>query len=215
VQVEIWSDVACPWCYVGKARFEAAFARFEHRDAVTVTWRAFELDPGAPPERTGTYAEHLASKYGRTPVQAAGMLESMAQAAAAEGVEIDFSRVRAGSTFGAHRMLHLAASHGRQPELVARLFRAYFAEGELLSDPDVLARLAADVGVPADEAAEVARTERFAEEVRLDEAVAASAGIRAVPCFVIDRAIGATGAQEPADLLRFLEAGWERSQAAA
>jgi predicted DsbA family dithiol-disulfide isomerase len=210
VEVEIWSDVACPWCYIGKARFEAALARFEHRGAVTVTWRAFELDPQAPPERPGSYAEHLARKYGRSPEQAEAMLAAMAATAAGEGVEIDFSRIRAGSTFGAHRMLHLAAQHGRQPELVARLFDAYFAKGELLSDPETLTRLAVEVGLPEEEATEVARTERFAEEVRADEALAASAGLRAVPCFVIDRAMGATGALDPADLLRFLGDGFER-----
>lgn len=215
MHVEIWSDVACPWCYVGKARFEAALARFAHRDAVTVTWRSFELDPGAPAEREGSYAAHLARKYGRSADEAQQMLAAMAATAGAEGLEIDFARVRAGSTFGAHRMLHLAAAHGRQPELVARLFGAYFAEGELLSDPAVLTRLAVDAGLPEAEAAEVARTERHAEDVRADEALAGSAGIRAVPCFVIDRAIGASGAQDPADLLRFLEAGWERRPAAA
>jgi predicted DsbA family dithiol-disulfide isomerase len=215
VLVEIWSDFACPWCYVGKRRFEAALERFAHRDAVTVVWRAFELDPNAPPERIGSYAEHLARKYRRAPEEAQGMVDAMAATAEGEGLAIDFSRVRAGSTFDAHRMQHLAAAHGRQAELAARLFTAYFAEGELLSDPATLTRLAVEAGLPEDQAAEVARTERFADDVRTDEALAAGAGISAVPCFVIDRAIGASGAQDPADLLRFLEAGWERRQVPA
>jgi predicted DsbA family dithiol-disulfide isomerase len=215
MQVEIWSDVACPWCYVGKARFEEALRRFEHRDEVTVTWRSFELDPGAPLEREGSYPERLARKYGVSVEQAQQMNDHMTANAAGEGLVVDFARIRAGSTFDAHRVTHLAATHGLQREMVARLFQAYFAEGELLSDPDTLTRLAGEVGVPQDEAAEVARTERFAEEVRMDEALAASAGIQAVPCFVIDRAIGASGAQDPAELLKFLEAGWERRPAAA
>jgi predicted DsbA family dithiol-disulfide isomerase len=215
VQVEIWSDVACPWCYVGKARFEEALRRFEHRHEVTVTWRSFELDPGAPPEREGSYPEHLARKYGVSLERAQEMNEHMTAMGAGEGLEIDFTRVRAGSTFDAHRMTHLAATHGRQPEMVARLFRAYFSEGELLSDPETLTRLAVEAGLPEIEAAEVARTGLFEDEVRIDEALASSAGIQAVPCFVIDRAMGASGAQDPADLLKFLEAGWERRAAAA
>jgi predicted DsbA family dithiol-disulfide isomerase len=210
--VEIWSDIACPWCYVGKRRFGAALARFEHRDALTVAWRSFELDPGAPPAREGRYVDHLARKYGRSEEEAQAMLDGMAAAAAAEGVTIDFARVRPGNTLDAHRLIQLAAAHGGAAAAVDRLFAAYFAEGVSLSDHDALARIGAELGLPAGETAEMLATERYLEEVRDDEAVAASAGIHAVPCFVIDRRSGATGARAPEDLVAFLQTGWEQRE---
>jgi predicted DsbA family dithiol-disulfide isomerase len=208
--VEIWSDIACPWCYIGKRRFGAALAQFEHRDEVTVAWRSFELDPGAPDAREGRYVDHLARKYGRSEEEAQAMLDGMTATAAAEGVTIDFARVRAGRTLDAHRLIALAAAHGGAAQAAERLFAAYFAEGVSLSDHDALAQIGAELGLPADETAELLATERYLEEVRDDEALAASAGIHAVPCFVIDRRIGASGARAPADLLAFLEAGWEQ-----
>ncbi len=214
VHVEIWSDIACPWCYIGKRRFGAALARFAHRDEVTVVWRSFELDPDAPAERKGRYVDHLARKYGRSQDEAQTMLDSMTATAAAEGATIDFARIRSGATLDGHRLIQLAAVHGRAAEMAERLFGAYFAEGVSLADHAALARIAAELGLPADEVAEMLATERYVEEVRSDEALAASAGIHAVPCFVIDRRIGATGAQPPDELLAFLQAGWEGRAAA-
>jgi predicted DsbA family dithiol-disulfide isomerase len=214
MDVEIWSDIACPWCYVGRARFEAALARFEHRDEVTVTWRSFELDPDAPAEREGSHAELIARKYGRTLEQVAEMDASLTAAAAADGLTVDFSRMRSGNTFDGHRLVHLAAAHGKQDAMKQRLFRAYFAEGALISDHATLERLGAEVGLPADEVRETLLTERYAEEVRDDERTAQAAGISAVPCFVIDRKYGASGAQPPETLLEFLEHGWAQREAA-
>ncbi len=212
--VEIWSDIACPWCYVGRARFAAALARFEHRDEVTVLWRSFELDPDAPAEREGSHAERLARKYGRTLEEVAEMDAQLTAAAAADGLTIDFSRVRSGTTFDGHRLVHLAAAHGKQDAMKERLFRAYFSEGALISDHATLQALAAEVGLPADEVRELLLTERYAEEVRDDERTAHSAGISAVPCFVIDRKFGASGAQPPETLLEFLQHGWAQHEAA-
>jgi predicted DsbA family dithiol-disulfide isomerase len=214
MHVEIWSDVACPWCYVGKRRFEAALAEFEHRDDVTVTWRSFELDPTAPAEREGNHAEQIAQKYGVTLEQVAQMDAQLTAAAAAEGIDMRLSGVRSGNTFDAHRLVHLAAAHGRQVEMKERLFRAYFTEGALVSDHATLAALAEEVGLPADEVREVLLTERYGEDVRDDERDAAGAGISAVPCFVIDRRFGASGAQDPAVLLDFLRHGWAQREPA-
>jgi predicted DsbA family dithiol-disulfide isomerase len=197
MNVEIWSDIACPWCYIGKRRFEAALARFEHRDQVKVTWRSFELDPGAPRHREVAAAEHLARKYGMSLEQAQARLAQVTEIAAAEGLEYRFDRQRAGNTFDAHRLLHLAAGYGVQNALKERFLKGYFADGEPIGDPDTLQRLAADAGLPADEVREVLLTERYAEEVREDERTAAALGITAVPFFVVDRAIGAAGAQPP------------------
>jgi predicted DsbA family dithiol-disulfide isomerase len=209
VHVEIWSDIACPWCYIGKRRFEAALAEFEHRDEVRVTWRSFELDPGAPAERPGDRAVHLAKKYGSSVDHAHEMQDHMTEVAAAEGLEFRFEAARDGNTFDAHRVLHLAEAHGVQDALKERLMRAYLGEGELMSDHAALARLAVEAGLPADEVRDVLATDRYAAEVREDERTASSLGISAVPFFVIDRAMGASGAQPPEVLGELLRRGWD------
>jgi predicted DsbA family dithiol-disulfide isomerase len=209
VHVEIWSDIACPWCYVGKRRFETALEAFEHRDEVRVTWRSFELDPEAPAERAGDRAEHLASKYCCSVEQAHAMQRQMTEVAAGEGLEFRFDRARSGATIDAHRLLHLAARHDVQDAMKERLMRAYLTEGELMSDPAALERLALEVGLPEDEVRELLATEAYAAEVRADERTAASLGIHAVPFFVVDRAFGASGAQPPEVLGELLRRGWE------
>jgi predicted DsbA family dithiol-disulfide isomerase len=190
MDIEIWSDIACPWCYVGKRRFEAALAQFEHRDEVTVRWRSFELDPQAPQEREGDRAKHLADKYGMSVEQAHAAEHQMTETAAGEGLNFRFDIARAGNTFDGHRIVHLAAEHGLQDAMKERILRAYLSEGELISDAQTLTRLAAEVGLPEDEVAETLAGDRFARDVRTDEQDAARLGISAVPTFVVDRAIG-------------------------
>jgi predicted DsbA family dithiol-disulfide isomerase len=209
MHVEIWSDIACPWCYVGKRRLEAALAAFEHRDEVTVTWRSFELDPAAPRERGGDRAAHLAEKYGVTVERAIEMQDYMMRVAAGDGLDFRFDLARSGSTFDAHRLLHLAAEHGLQDAMKERLVRAYLTEGELIGDPEVLERLAVAAGLPRSEVLELLAGDRFAAEVRADERTAAELGIHAVPFFVVDRALGASGAQPPEVLGEMLRRGWE------
>jgi predicted DsbA family dithiol-disulfide isomerase len=208
MHVEIWSDIACPWCYVGKRRLEAALAAFEHRDEVTVTWRSFELDPAAPRERGGGRAAHLAEKYGVTVERAIEMQDHMTRVAAGDGLDFRFDLARSGSTFDAHRLLHLAAEHGLQDAMKERLMRAYLTEGELIGDPEVLERLAVAAGLPRSEVLELLAGDRFAAEVRADERTAAELGIHAVPFFVVDRALGASGAQPPEVLGEMLRQGW-------
>ncbi|HVC84851.1 MAG TPA: DsbA family oxidoreductase [Solirubrobacteraceae bacterium] len=208
MNVEIWSDVACPWCYVGKRRFEAALAAFEHRDEVTVTWRSFELDPTAPREREVDLATHLAEKYGTSQEQALAMQQRMRGVGAGEGIEFRHDIARGGSTFDAHRLLHLAAAHDRQDALKERLLRAYHTEGEPIGDPATLERLAVEVGLPADEVRDVLAGDRYAGDVRDDERTATSFGISGVPFFVVDRSIGASGAQAPDILGELLSRGW-------
>lgn len=204
MHVEIWSDIACPWCYVGKRRFDAALAGYEHRDEVQVTWRSFELDPDAPRERRHGGATHLAQKYGTTREDALAMQARMTETAARDGLEFRFDIARGGNTFDAHRLLHLAAAHGAQDAMKERLMRAYLTDGELIADHEVLERLGAEVGLPQDEVRDMLATDRFAAEVREDERTAASLGIRAVPFFVVDRAIGASGAHPPGQLVELL-----------
>ena len=209
MNVEIWSDIACPWCYVGKRRFEAALAGFDHRDEVIPTWRSFELDPGAPREREQDNATHLAEKYGMSRQKAEAMHRTMTEAAASEGLDFRFDLVRSGNTFDAHRLLHLAAANRLQDAMKERLMRAYLTEGELIGDTHVLRRLAVEVGLPDDEVREVMLTERYAEEVREDERTATTLGISAVPFFVVDRTVAAAGAQPPELLREMLQRAWE------
>jgi predicted DsbA family dithiol-disulfide isomerase len=209
VDVEIWSDIACPWCYVGKRRFEAALAQFEHADDVSVSWRSFELDPSAPVEREGDNAARIARKYGITVERAREMQQHLVDQAAAEGLDFRFDIVRSGATFDGHRIIHLAAEHGLGDAMKERLMRAYFTEGTLVGDHDSLVALGVEVGLPEDEIRVLLAGDRFAEEVRDDERTATELGINAVPTFVVDRARGVSGAQSPEVLLNLLRTGWE------
>jgi predicted DsbA family dithiol-disulfide isomerase len=211
VLVEIWSDIACPWCYVGKRRFEQALAAFEHRDQVEVRWRSFELDESAPREFAGERTVRIAEKYATTVEHAREMERRMVETAAADGLDFRFDIARAGATFDAHRIVHLAREHGLQDAMKERLLRAYFTEGELVSDDLTLLRLAAQVGLGEDEVREALAGERYAPEVRDDERAARQLGISSVPTFVIDRALGLSGAHPPDELLELLRRGWEAS----
>jgi predicted DsbA family dithiol-disulfide isomerase len=206
--VDIWSDVVCPWCYIGKRRFEAALEQFEHRDDVTVLWHSFELDPEAPPVAEGKSAERLAEKYGMSVEEAAGRQAEITTLAAQDGLTYDLAESRGGNTFDAHRLVHLAEAHGVQDAMKERLMRAYLTEGELMSDHATLERLATEVGLPADEVRDMLATDRFAAGVRDDERTATSFGISAVPFFVVDRRIGAAGAQPPEVLGELLRRAW-------
>jgi predicted DsbA family dithiol-disulfide isomerase len=201
--VEIWSDIACPWCYVGKRRFEAALDGFDHE--VEVVWRSFELDPGAPASREESAAEHLSAKYGMPVEEARARQAQLAAMAAADGLEFHFDRVQPANTFDAHRLTHLAKAHGLQDAMKERLQRAYLTDGELLSDHETLARLADEVGVPG--AAEMLASDRYTAEVRDDERLAQEIGITAVPTFVVDRRVGVAGAQQPEVLRELLQRG--------
>jgi predicted DsbA family dithiol-disulfide isomerase len=208
MQVEIWSDIACPWCYIGKRRFETALGQFEHADQVRVTWRSFELDPAAPAERKGERAAHLAEKYGTTKEQARQMEQQMTDVAATEGLDFRFDIARSGVTFDAHRVLHLASQYGLQDALKERFMRAYLTDGELMSDHETLAVLGAQVGISHDEIHQTLAGDGYSDAVREDERTAAQLGISAVPTFVIDRAMGASGAHPPDALLDLLKQGW-------
>jgi predicted DsbA family dithiol-disulfide isomerase len=214
MDIEIWSDIACPWCYVGKRRFEAALAAFEHRDEVSVTWRSFELDPAAPAQRTVDSATHLAEKYGMSRDEALARQRSLAEVAAGDGLDMRSDLARGGNTFDAHRLVQLAKAHGVQDAMKERLMRAYHTEGEPIGDPDTLRRLALEVGLPEDEVRDVLDTDRYAADVREDERTAMSLGISAVPFFVVDRRMGAAGAHPAEALGELLRRGWDAQVAA-
>jgi predicted DsbA family dithiol-disulfide isomerase len=209
LSVEIWSDVVCPWCYIGKRRFENALAQFEHRDEVEVRYRSFELDPSASVQAEGAPAERLASKYGISVEEAAASQAQLTAMAASEGLEYHLDRTRGGNTFDAHRLLQLAVERGVQPEVKERLMRGYFTESEPVGDRETLVRLAADAGLDADEARATLQSDAYADAVREDEALASRIGIQGVPYFVLGRRFGVSGAQPAELMLEALERSWE------
>jgi predicted DsbA family dithiol-disulfide isomerase len=203
LRLDVWSDIACPWCYVGKRRLEAALQGWEHGHDVDLVWRSFELDPSAARGRVeaGPYAPKLAAKYRITVDEAQARIDRLASTAAADGLDLRFDRIRPGNTFDAHRVLHLAREQGRQDAIKERLFRGYFTDGRAIGDPDAVRELAVEGGLAEAEVSEVLASDRYAAEVRADQALARELGIRAVPCFVLDRRIGISGAQ-PVEVLR-------------
>lgn len=217
LRVDVWSDVACPWCYVGKRRLESALREFGHADEIEVVWHAFELDPGAPKERdpSVSHAERLAKKYGMSVAQAQKNSERLREIGRGEGLAFDFDRIRSGSTFDAHRLIHLGRERGRQDEVKERFLKAYFEEGALMSDSATLSRLAVEAGLNEREVADVLASDQFAQEVRVDETQARQLGITGVPCFVFDERYAVSGAQPVPLLLSALERAFaEREEAA-
>jgi predicted DsbA family dithiol-disulfide isomerase len=212
VKIEIWSDVVCPWCYVGKRNLETALAQFPHADQVTVEWKAYELDPNAPPVRPGTYVERIASKYGLPVGEARARMARIISVGAEAGIDFRFDSARPGNTFDAHRLLHHAASIGKQNELKERLFAATFTEGRPIGEREVLLEVAAEAGLDADEARRVLESRDHAQEVREDEAEGMEIGVQGVPYFVFGRRRAVPGAQSPETMLLVLERVWRERQ---
>ncbi|MFF4184307.1 DsbA family oxidoreductase [Streptomyces sp. NPDC001691] len=210
MRVEIWSDIACPWCYIGKARFEKGLAKFAHRDDVEVVHRSFELDPGRDKGDIGPVIPMLAKKYGRTLDEAREMEAHVASTAHAEGLGYLADGRDHGNTFDIHRVLHLAKARGRQSELLDLAYRANFAEERSVFDPEVLVEIAVAAGLDADEVRTVlADADAYADEVRADEREAAGLGANAVPFFVLDRAYGISGGQPAEVFTQALEQAWQ------
>lgn len=209
LRLDIWSDLACPWCYVGKRRLEKALAQFEHKDEVQIRWRSYELDPSAPRLQEGSYVERLARKY-RMPVEKGqAMLARMTETAAEEGITMRFDQIRAGNTFDAHRLLQFAGERNLQGALKERLVRAYFSEGAALGDLETLVRLGAEVGLDAEECRAVLASERYGDDVRADEKLAKDLEINGVPFFVMGEGeIAVYGAQPADEMLQALRDAW-------
>jgi predicted DsbA family dithiol-disulfide isomerase len=209
MRVDIWSDVICPWCYVGKARFEKALGSFAHRDEVEVIFHSFELDPSSPRGQRESNLEMLSKKFGKTPAEALALDNQVGTLARAEGLGFDSSRP-VGNTFDVHRVLHLGLDRGVQRELLGAINEAYFAQARDVFDADVLTEVAAGAGLDAAEVGKVLDGDDYADAVRQDESQARQIGISGVPFFVFDMALGASGAQ-PAELFTSaLNQAWER-----
>jgi len=208
MKVEIWSDIVCPWCYVGKRRFESALKDFEHSSDVELRWRSFELDPGAPAQRDGDPVQRLADKYGMSLSEAQAANDRLTAMATAEGLEYHLDQVHSGNSFDAHRLLHLAAEHGLQDALKERLFRAYFTEKQPVGDHETLQRLAVEVGLDETSVQQVLTSNEYASDVRVDEQQAVAYGISGVPFFVVDGRYGISGAQPAELILQTLRRAW-------
>ena len=215
MKVEIWSDVVCPWCYVGKRNLEAALAEFPHADEVTVEWRSFELDASTPRQMDLSMDEVLQRKYGMSPEEATAANRQMTELAAKVGLEYHLDKVQIGNTFDAHRLIHLADTQGLGGAMKERLLAAYFTEGRSVSDPAELARLGVEVGLDRARVDTVVAGDEFGAEVRADEAQAVELGCTGVPFFVVDGKFGIPGAQPPDVLLRLLNRVWDKSEEAA
>lgn len=201
VKVDVWSDIACPWCYIGKRKFEAGAAAFgTGPDAapVEVEYHSFELSPDTPVDFEGTEAEFLSGHKGMPVEQAQQMLEHVAGIAQSVGLDYDFDAMHHTNTVKAHQVIHLAKQHGKQLDMVERLFTAYFERGEHVGQDESLADLAAEVGLDRDEVLTTLRDDGQLAAVRADQAQAQAFGINGVPFFVIDGKYGVSGAQDPA-----------------
>ncbi|MEO7621749.1 MAG: DsbA family oxidoreductase [Gallionella sp.] len=195
MQIEIWSDVICPWCYIGKRHFEQALAQYGRRETVAIIWRSFELDPDAASQYPGTLEERLARKYGVSLQEATAMNARVTSVAAAVGLEYHLSKARPGNTFDAHRLLHFAASRQMGDRATECIMHAYFSAALPVGDRAALARLAPEFGISESEALAMLESDAYADAVRADEARAAAFGISGVPFFVFDEKSGVSGAQ--------------------
>ena len=208
MQVEVWSDVVCPWCYIGKRRLESALEKFPHRDQVEVVWRSFQLDPSVPEGEVHPTLPALAAKYGTGVEQMRENMRGLEELAAAEGLEYHLADGISGNTLLAHELLHLAAEHGKRNELKERLLHAYFEEGQPVFDVDSLVPYAVEVGLDEAEVRAALTDRRYLAAVRQEGATAQALGATGVPFFVVDRKYGAAGAQPAELLLQVLERAW-------
>ena len=209
MRVDIWSDVICPWCYVGKARFEHALSSFAHRDEVDVVYHSFELDPSYPKGGHETTFAMLSRKYGLSETDARAAESRVAGLAAAEGLGFQPERP-VGNTFDLHRVLHLGLAKGVQGELLNAVNEAYFGQGRQVFDRDVITEIAAGAGLDGAAAGDVIDGDAYAEEVRRDELQARELGVSGVPFFVFDMALGVSGAQPAEMFASALQQAWDR-----
>lgn len=211
MKIEIWSDVVCPWCYIGKRRIESALAAFPHADEVEVHWRSYQLDPGAPTEPTTGTAEMLAKKYGQSPAGVQQMQDRVEAVAAEEGLLYRLSETLHLNTVDAHRLIHLAHAEGGdalQGQVKEALLAAYFTEARNVADHAVLRDVAVSAGLDPARVDEVLGSTEYAADVQADIDQAQAYGATGVPFFVVDQKYGVSGAQPTEVFTQVLERAW-------
>lgn len=208
MRIDIWSDVVCPWCYIGLANLDQALTEFEHAGETEVVLHSFQLEPDAPQRDDQPIVERLAAKYGTSVGQIRASQARLVSLGAERGIDFRFDHAIGGNTFDAHRLLHLAERDGLQLELKHRLGRAYFTDGEPIGEPDTLRKAAVDVGLDPGEVDEVLAGDAWSDDVRTDLRAAREIGISGVPFFVADGRLAVSGAQPPETLLGLLQEAW-------
>lgn len=211
IKIEIWSDYICPFCYIGKRRFEAALAQFPQRDEVEIVFKSFELDPELERDGNPSVPEMLMQKYGLSREDAAANIASLTGQAQALGLDYRMAEAIRTNTFDAHRLTRYAAVHGKMGEMAERLLKAYFVDALHIGDHETLADLAAETGLDRQAALQVLADGAYGDEVRADEEEAQRLGIRGVPFFVFDRRYAVSGAQPTEVFLQTLDAAWRES----
>jgi predicted DsbA family dithiol-disulfide isomerase len=212
LKIQIWSDIMCPFCYIGKRRMEEALQNFEHKDAVEIEWKSFQLDPSFIASADDTMVEHLAEKYRKDNDWAQNMLDNMTQNAKTAGLDFHFEKAVLANSLNAHRLLHLAKKYNRANDLEELLFKAYLTEGKNVNDLNTLAELGLEVGLEAEEIKQVLHSDAFANEVQQDIAAANSIGVQGVPFFVFENKYAISGAQPATAFLQTLDKVWEEGK---
>lgn len=209
MDINIWSDVRCPFCYIGKRKFEMALEKFPHKDMVNVVWKSFELDPGLKTNTTISSLEHFSKAKGISKSQAEGMQQQVASIAKEVGLDFNSKNTIVANSFNAHRLIQLAKTKGLGNEMEEALFKAYFMEGKNIDDKETLLKTGVSNGLVETEVKEMFSSDAFSKEVREDETQAQSIGINGVPFFVLNNKYAVSGAQSPETFLDVLEQTWE------
>lgn len=215
MKIDIWSDVRCPFCYIGKRKFERALESFEHKDKIEVVWHSFQLDPTLKTQEGVSTVDYLAKVKGLTQEQTVEMHERVASVGEEVGIKFDFDRVVVANSFNAHRLIQFAKTRGVADAAEEALFEAHFTEGKNIDDDEVLVALASSISLSPDEVRAMLKSDLFAEEVSKDEQIARSIGIRGVPFFIFNEKYAVSGAQSPAAFLQTLDKTWQELQSAA
>jgi predicted DsbA family dithiol-disulfide isomerase len=211
MKVDIWSDVRCPFCYIGKRKFEMALERFPNKDNVEVIWHSFQLDPSLQTRPDVNVLDYLARIKGITREQAAEMHEHVTEVAGEVGLSFDFDRSVLANSLKAHRLIQLAKTKGLGDRAEEELFKAHFTAGKNIDDDQTLAEIGELTGIPASETAMLIASDAYLDEVEQDESHARSIGIRGVPFFIFDDKYAVSGAQSPEFFLQTLQKTWEES----
>jgi protein disulfide-isomerase len=212
LKIQIWSDIMCPYCYIGKRRLEAALAQFGHENAIEIEWKSFQLDPNFIASGDDNIVKHLAEKYRKDTDWAIEALENMTQNAQNSGLDFHFEKSIMANSFNAHRLLHLAKKHQLGTELKELLFKAYLTDGEDVNDKETLKKIAIQVGLKTNTIDEVLSSNMYAEEVQQDMIMAQNIGIQGVPFFVFDNKYAISGAQHVETFVKTLEKVWKEGK---
>ena len=212
LKVQIWSDIMCPFCYIGKRRIEEALQNFEHKEAVEIEWKSYQLDASFIASPEDNMVEHLAEKYRKDNDWAQNMLDNMTQNAKTAGLDFHFEKAVLANSFNAHRLLHLAKKYNLANDLEELLFKAYLTEGKNVNDLDTLSKLGIEVGLDSEEISQVLNSDTYGSEVKKDQEEANAIGVQGVPFFVLDNKYAISGAQPASAFLETLEKVWEEGK---